>query len=99
MFGRTPRYAHITFPRAIQGTSLRAAIRVKAKANIAATVTDVRPGSTALACTLVNQSVTGALVEPRRELAQDNGCVTLAFQLLARPGNKHECGQAGIRPD
>jgi c-di-GMP-binding flagellar brake protein YcgR len=85
MFGRPLLYAHITFPRAIQGTSLRAAMRVKA--DIAAKITSARPGSTALACTLVNLSVTGALVESKHQLAQDNEVVTLAFELVAQPGN------------
>jgi c-di-GMP-binding flagellar brake protein YcgR len=85
VFGRPLLYAHITFPRSIQGTSLRAAMRVKA--DIAAKITGARAGSVAVACTLVNLSVTGALVESRQKLAQDNEVVTLAFELVAQPGN------------
>ncbi|MDB5918861.1 MAG: hypothetical protein JWR40_3095 [Massilia sp.] len=85
VFGRPLLYVHITFPRSIQGTSLRGAMRVKA--DIAAEVTGARPGSAALACTLVNLSVTGALVESKHKLAQDGEVVTLAFQLVAQPGN------------
>jgi c-di-GMP-binding flagellar brake protein YcgR len=85
VFGRPLLYAHITFPRAIQGTSLRAAMRVKA--DIAATITGSRAGSAALACTLVNLSVTGALVESKHKLPLDDEVVTLGFQLIAQPGN------------
>jgi c-di-GMP-binding flagellar brake protein YcgR len=86
VFGRPLLYVHITFPRSIQGTSLRGAMRVKA--DIAAEVTDSRPGSAALACTLINLSVTGALIESKHKLPPDDEVVTLAFQLVAQPGNQ-----------
>ena len=85
VFGRPLLYAHVTFPRAIQGTSLRAAMRVKA--DIAAKITGARAGARALACTLVNLSVTGALVESAHKLPLDDEVVTLDFQLIAQPGN------------
>ena len=85
VFGRPLLYVHITFPHAIQDTSLRGAMRVKA--DIAAQVTGTGPGSATLACTLVNLSVTGALIESSHKLAQDGEVVTLAFQLVAQPGN------------
>jgi c-di-GMP-binding flagellar brake protein YcgR len=85
VFGRPLLYAHITFPRAIQGTSLRAAMRVKA--DIAATITAARAGSAVIGCTLVNLSVTGALVESKQKLPPDDEVVTLAFQLVAQPGD------------
>jgi c-di-GMP-binding flagellar brake protein YcgR len=86
VFGRPLLYAHISFPRSIQGTSLRAAMRVKV--DIGATVTGSRPGSTPISCSLVNLSVTGALVESPRKLPPDDEMVTLAFPLLAQPGNR-----------
>lgn len=66
VFGRPLLYVHITFPRAIQATSLRGAMRVKA--DIAAQATGAHPGSAALLCTLVNLSVTGALIADRQKI-------------------------------
>ena len=87
VFGRPLLYVHITFPDAIQDTSLRGAMRVKADIAAQVTGTGPGPGSATLACTLVNLSVTGALIESSHKLAQDGEVVTLAFQLVAQPGN------------
>lgn len=84
VFGRPLLYAHITFPNAIQGTSLRAAMRVKV--DIPAQVTGVRAGSVPINCFLVNLSVTGALIESPRRLPSDD-VVMLKFGLTA-PGNQ-----------
>jgi c-di-GMP-binding flagellar brake protein YcgR len=85
VFGRPLLYVHITFPTSIQGTSLRAAMRVKV--DIAAKVTGSRAGSAPINCALVNLSVTGALVESPRKLPPDDEMVTLEFPLIAQPGN------------
>jgi c-di-GMP-binding flagellar brake protein YcgR len=81
VFGRPLLYAHITFPTSIQGTSLRAAMRVKV--DIPAQVIGSRPNAAPANCFLVNLSVTGALIESARRLPQDNGLVTLKFSLTA----------------
>ncbi len=85
VFGRPLLYAHISFPNLIQGTSLRAAMRVKV--DIPAQVTSSRPNAAAVDCFLVNLSVTGALVESPRKLPPDDEVVNLRFTLIAQPGN------------
>ncbi|MDB5909304.1 MAG: flagellar brake protein [Massilia sp.] len=85
VFGRPLLYVHITFPTSIQGTSLRAAMRVKV--DIPAQVTGSRGGSAPTNCFLVNLSVTGALIESPRKLPPDDEMVTLEFPLTAQPGN------------
>lgn len=85
VFGRPLRYAHITFPISIQGTSLRAAMPVKV--DIPAQVTGSLPSAAPVNCFLVNLSVTGALVESPRKLPPDDELVTLEFPLIAQPGN------------
>jgi c-di-GMP-binding flagellar brake protein YcgR len=87
VFPRPLFYVHLSFPVSIQGTSLRAAMRVKV--DITAQVTGSRPGSAPVNCFLVNLSVTGALVESPRKLPPDDEIVTLAFALIAQPDN-HE---------
>jgi c-di-GMP-binding flagellar brake protein YcgR len=86
VFGRPLLYAHITFPTSIQGTSLRAAMRVKV--DIPACVTGSRPNAAPVNCYLVNLSVTGALIESPRRLPPDDEMVTLQFSLTAQPGNQ-----------
>jgi c-di-GMP-binding flagellar brake protein YcgR len=85
VFGRPLLYVHITFPASIQGTSLRAAMRVKV--DVPAQVTGSRQGSAPVNCSLVNLSVTGALIESPRKLPADDEMVTLDFPLIAQPGN------------
>jgi c-di-GMP-binding flagellar brake protein YcgR len=85
VFGRPLLYAHISFPDLIQGTSLRAAMRVKV--DIPAQVTSTRPNAVPVDCFLVNLSVTGALVESPRKLPPDDEIVTLCFTLMAQPDN------------
>ncbi len=85
VFGRPLLYAHISFPDTIQGTSLRAAMRVKV--DIPAQVTSSRPDAMPVDCLLVNLSVTGALVESPRKLPPDDEIVTLCFTLMAQPDN------------
>jgi c-di-GMP-binding flagellar brake protein YcgR len=85
VFGRPLLYFHVTFPSTIQGTSLRAAMRVKV--DIPAQVTGSPPGSEPINCALVNLSVAGALIESQRELPPDDEIVTLEFQLIGQPSN------------
>ncbi|MDB5936926.1 MAG: flagellar brake protein [Massilia sp.] len=86
VFGRPLLYAHISFPTSIQGTSLRAAMRVRV--DIPAQVTGSAPRAAPINCFLVNLSVTGALIESPRKLPQDDGTVTLQFSLIAPQGNE-----------
>lgn len=86
VFGRPLLYAHITFPNSIQGTSLRAAMRVKV--DIPAQVIGSRGGAAPERCSLINLSVTGALIESPRKLPPDDELVTLEFTLLTQPGNQ-----------
>lgn len=84
VFARPVLYAHLSFPTSIQGTSLRTAMRVKVE--IPAQVTGAHSGAPAN-CTLVNLSVTGALIEAPRKLPSEDE-VMLQFTLVAPPGNQ-----------
>jgi c-di-GMP-binding flagellar brake protein YcgR len=86
VFSRPLLYVHVSFPKSIQGTSLRSAMRVKV--DLAAQVTGSRPQSVPVNCYLVNLSVSGALIESPRRLPPDDEMVTLQFTLLAPPGNQ-----------
>jgi c-di-GMP-binding flagellar brake protein YcgR len=84
IFPRPLNYLHLTFPDLIQGANLRAAMRVKV--DIPAQLT----GSSAFATSnvfIVNLSVSGALIESPRPLSPRDKSVTLAFTLIAQPGN------------
>jgi c-di-GMP-binding flagellar brake protein YcgR len=85
VFARPLLYVHITFPNLIQGTSLRASMRVKV--DIPAQVTGSSPAAAAH-CTLINLSVTGALIESPRKLPPDDEIVTVEFTLMSQPGNQ-----------
>jgi c-di-GMP-binding flagellar brake protein YcgR len=67
----------------IQGTSLRAAMRVKV--DIPAQLTTSAGTSSVF---LVNLSVSGALVESAKPLVEEEGQVGLSFYLIAQPGNR-----------
>jgi c-di-GMP-binding flagellar brake protein YcgR len=85
VFPRPLNYVHLSFPTAIQGTSLRGAMRVKAEIPArAAKVGDV----VQLACVLTNVSVTGARIESASPLPADSEVVTLAFTLATPPTNE-----------
>jgi c-di-GMP-binding flagellar brake protein YcgR len=86
VFGRPLLYVHVSFPSEIQGTSLRAAMRVKV--DLPAQVIDSRPGADAVSCTLSNLSVTGALLESGQRLPVEDDALTLEFTLLAPPANQ-----------
>ncbi|MCC2956925.1 flagellar brake protein [Massilia sp. IC2-477] len=86
VFARPLNYVHLSFPTAIQGTSLRGAMRVKAE--IAAHATREGSGAAPVACTLTNVSVTGARIESGYPLPGDSDSVKLAFTLVIPPTNE-----------
>jgi c-di-GMP-binding flagellar brake protein YcgR len=86
VFGRPLLYAHVSFPNRIQGTSLRAAMRVKV--DIPAQITGTRDGAKPSNVFLVNLSVSGALIESPRKLPPAEDEVSLQFTLIAQPDNK-----------
>ena len=85
VFMRPLFYVHVSFPKSVQGTSLRTAMRVKVDL-------PARLGGEDHAgqqeCTIVNLSVSGALVESRSRLPQDDEALTLQFTLNAPPDNQ-----------
>lgn len=95
VFGRPLFYAHLSFPEHIQGTSLRTAMRVKV--DIPAQIACQGTGSVSVF--LVNLSVSGALIESKRQLASGDAKVGLSFTLIAQPGNRQVMvnTQASIR--
>jgi c-di-GMP-binding flagellar brake protein YcgR len=90
IFPRPLFYAHLSYPVSIQGTSLRAAMRVKV--DIPAQVSSA-DGATSVF--LVNLSVSGALIESTKRLPEDGSEVGLSFYLIAQPGNR----QVRINPN
>lgn len=84
VFARPMTYLHLSFPTTIQGTGLRASMRVKV--NMAAQVTGSAPDAQPIACSLVNISATGVLVESRSPLPSDDELVTLQFGVAAMWG-------------
>ncbi|MYM69922.1 flagellar brake protein [Pseudoduganella sp. FT55W] len=91
VFPRPLFYVHLSFPVSIQGTSLRAAMRVKV--DIPAQVTTPSGASTSVF--LVNLSVSGALIESPKQLSESEAQVALSFYLIAQPGNR----QVRINPN
>jgi c-di-GMP-binding flagellar brake protein YcgR len=85
IFGRPLLYVHLSFPTSIQGTPLRAAMRVKVDlpARIGA-----GQGAAPIDCLLANISVNGARIETRHGMLQELGEMTLEFNLVAPPGNQ-----------
>ena len=86
IFPRPLLYVHVSFPKTVQGTSLRAAMRVKVDlpAQLAGSGTHGRP----LACTILNLSVSGALVVSASRLPADEEQITLQFLLKAPPDDQ-----------
>lgn len=82
-FPRPVNYVHLSFPRMIQGTSLRAAMRVKVEIPARLTCED----GAGVSVFLANLSVSGALVESPRPLPDERGVIGLVFILIANPGN------------
>ena len=85
VFARPLLYVHLSFPNKIEGTSLRGAMRVKVE--IPVEISGTRDGAVRAKGTVVNLSVTGALVESPSKLSLADGIVNLQFTLLAQPGN------------
>jgi c-di-GMP-binding flagellar brake protein YcgR len=86
IFNRPVLYAHLSFPRSIQGTSLRTAIRVKV--DIPAKIVPVNGTVPAADCLLTNLSVSGARIESQKSLPQDEDEFDLEFILQAPPNNQ-----------
>lgn len=84
VFLRPLMYAHVSFPSDIQGTSLRAAMRVKV--DIPAQMS--REDGQHRPVFLVNLSVSGALIEAAQPLSREGDVVQLDFTLLAPPDNR-----------
>jgi c-di-GMP-binding flagellar brake protein YcgR len=84
VFPRPLLYLHLSFPTQIQGTSLRASMRVKV--GMPAEVTGSAPDAQAIHCSLINISVTGVLVESTTPLPADDELVTLAFSVAGPLG-------------
>ena len=78
LFGRPLNYVHLSFPDAIQGTSLRTAMRVKVDIPAQLSYRDVA----AVPVFIVNLSVSGALIEAPSMLTPDDEGVALSFTLL-----------------
>jgi c-di-GMP-binding flagellar brake protein YcgR len=87
VFGRPLFYVHVSFPTSVQGTSLRTAMRVKTDlpALLSGSGTHGKP----LACTIVNLSVSGALVTSPNRLPADEAQIALQFSLKAPPDDQH----------
>ncbi|TFW33249.1 flagellar brake protein [Massilia horti] len=83
VFARPLFYVHVSFPGAIQGTSLRGAMRVRVDIPVQVSATGGAPVNGILA----NLSVTGALVQTTHPLPPAD-IVTLQFTLVAPPGNQ-----------
>jgi c-di-GMP-binding flagellar brake protein YcgR len=84
VFDRPLLYVHLSFPDTIQGTSLRAAMRVKV--DIPAQVLPPQAGAP-VDCTLTNLSVSGARIESARTLPERGGEITLEFGLPSPLGD------------
>jgi c-di-GMP-binding flagellar brake protein YcgR len=86
VFDRPLLYVHLSFPDAIQGTSLRTAMRVKV--DIPARIVPARPGAAAGECVLTNVSVNGARIEVPRSLPEGGGEIALEFPLMSPMGDR-----------
>jgi c-di-GMP-binding flagellar brake protein YcgR len=84
VFLRPMMYAHVSFPAAIQGTSLRTAMRVKVDIPAKMSRDDGQHASVFL----LNLSVSGALIEAPAPLSRAGDTVVLDFTLLAPPDNR-----------
>ncbi|XLZ69357.1 flagellar brake protein [Massilia sp. SR12] len=84
VFLRPLMYAHVSFPNDIQGTSLRAAMRVKV--DIPAQM--LRDDGQHASVFITNLSVSGALIESAQPLSREGEVVQLDFTLLAPPDDR-----------
>jgi c-di-GMP-binding flagellar brake protein YcgR len=85
VFDRPLLYVHLSFPDTIQGTSLRAAMRVKV--DIPAQVLPPQTDGRAVNCALTNVSVSGARIESASSLPEHGGEITLEFGLPSPLGD------------
>ncbi len=83
VFARPLFYVHVSFPKSVQGTSLRTAMRVKVDLPA-----QLAGSGGSQACNIVNLSVTGALIQSKRRLPQDDDTLTLQFVLKAPPDDQ-----------
>ena len=97
VFGRPLFYVHVSFPTSVQGSSLRRAMRVKT--DLPAHLTGSGTHGKALACTIVNLSVSGALVTSPNRLPSDEEQIALQVSLKAPPDDQevHISARAAIR--
>jgi c-di-GMP-binding flagellar brake protein YcgR len=86
VFGRPLFYVHVSFPTSVQGTSLRTAMRVKV--DLPALISGSGSHGQPLACTILNLSVSGALVVSPSRLPADEEQITLQFSLKAPPDDQ-----------
>jgi c-di-GMP-binding flagellar brake protein YcgR len=86
IFTRPLLYVHISFPRSIQGTSLRTAMRVKV--DIPAHIIPVSGSVPPVDCLVTNLSVNGARIESKISLPQDEEEFDLEFILHAPPNHQ-----------
>jgi len=84
VFGRPLFYVHLSFPSAIQGTSLRGAARVKA--DIAARVGSLGGETQPVDCSIVDVSVTWVRIHSQHSLPPDGEEVALDFTVLPPSG-------------
>jgi c-di-GMP-binding flagellar brake protein YcgR len=77
-------YAHLTFPKVIQGASLRGAMRIKVNmpAEVKTTGSDGTPSNAPVS--LGNLSVTGALVESDKPLGEKGDVLHLSFAITTQ---------------
>ena len=83
VFARPLIYVHVSFPKSVQGTSLRTAMRVKVDLPA-----QLAGSGGSQACNIVNLSVTGALIQSKRRLPQDDDTLTLQFVLKPPPDDQ-----------
>ena len=86
VFGRPLFYVHVSFPTSVQGTSLRTAMRVKV--DLPAALSGSGSHGKPLACTILNLSVSGALVVSPNRLPADEDQIMLQFALKAPPDDQ-----------
>lgn len=86
VFGRPLFYVHVSFPTSVQGTSLRTAMRVKV--DLPACIAGSGAHDQPLACTIVNLSVSGALVVAPGRLPAGEAQIALQFALKAPPDDQ-----------
>ncbi|MEW6759379.1 MAG: flagellar brake protein [Pseudomonadota bacterium] len=84
VFPRPLFYVHLSFPTAIQGTSLRGAARVKA--NIPVGIKALGDAAVLLKGSIVDVSVTGVRLHSAQPLPPDGEEVTLDFRVLPPSG-------------